>query len=60
MYVVNMLGALVSVISVVGGLLTLNLKSRGSLLSVLGIGLIVLGVMCYLQYSTKLDYGINF
>ena len=60
MYAVNMLGALVSVISVVGGLLTLNLKSRSSLLSVLGIGLIVLGVMCYLQYSTKLDYGINF
>jgi CHASE2 domain-containing sensor protein len=60
MYVVNMLGALVSVISIVGGLLTLNFKSRSSLLNVLGIGLIVLGVMCYLQYSTKLDYGINF
>jgi len=60
MYAVNMLGALVSVISVVGGLLTLNLKGRSSLLSVLGIGLIVLGIMCYLQYSTKLDYGINF
>jgi len=60
MYAVNILGALVSVISVVGGLLTLNLKGRSSLLSVLGIGLIVLGIMCYLQYSTKLDYGINF
>ncbi len=60
MYAVNVLGALVSIISVVGGLLTLTLKSKGPLLPVLGMGLIVLGVICYLQYSAKLDYGINF
>ena len=60
MYAVNVLGALVSIGSVVGGLLTLNLKSNGPLLPVLGIGLVILGVICYFQYSAKLDYGINF
>jgi len=60
MYMVNVLGALVSVISVVGGILTLKLKTTGPLLPVLGVGLIILGIICYHQFTSKLDYGINF
>lgn len=60
MYMVNVLGALVSVISVVGGILTLKLKTTGLLLPILGLGLIIMGIICYVQFTSKLDYGINF
>jgi len=60
MYMVNVLGAVVSVISVVGGFLTLKLKTTGPLLPILGIGLIITGIICYVQFTSKLDYGINF
>ncbi len=60
MYMMNILGALVSVISVVGGILTLKLKPSGLLLPLLGVGLIILGIICYIQFTSKLDYGINF
>ncbi len=60
MYMMNVLGSLVSVISVVGGILTLQLKTSGPLLPILGVGLIILGIICYVQFTSKLDYGINF
>ena len=56
----NIVGALVSVISVVGGILTLKLKPSGPLLPLLGVGLILLGMMCYIQFTSRLDYGVNF
>ncbi len=56
----NIVGALVSIISVVGGILTLQLNTSGLLLPLLGVGLILMGIMCYIQFTSKLDYGVNF
>ncbi len=60
MYMMNIVGALVSIISVVGGILTLQLNTSGLLLPLLGVGLILMGIMCYIQFTSKLDYGVNF
>ena len=64
MYFINVLGVVVSVFAVVGGFLTMNFKKGDAKLSpffvVMGIGLVLSGILCFAQYTSRLDYAVNF